>query len=138
MSFRDRSRNTEARTEGIVCLLVMMLLFPLLLLTYFAKNSVPPPANAVYINDSDVTAETLTGALGIDKTIAQRLMAERARRNGFESVGQILALRQRSGEETKDNAERGMMNDESRFSFITHHSSLIIVFSLNPQPSTLN
>lgn len=96
MSVRDRSRNTESKIEGIMCLLVLLLLLPLLLLTYLAKTSVPAPANAVHINDSDVTAEKLTSALGVDKTIAQRLIEERTRRKGFESIGQILSLHSQS------------------------------------------
>lgn len=91
MSVRDRSRRTEAKTEGIVSLLALVLLAVVLFCVYAGRSPAPLPANAVYINDSEVTAESLTGALSITPDLARRLVEER--RGGYDSVAQILARR---------------------------------------------
>ena len=93
MSVRDRSRKTEAKTEGILALLVILMLVPVLLLAYWGHTRADVPANAVYINDSDMTAEKIAQSLGVKADVGNALLQERIRRGHFESVEQITGRR---------------------------------------------
>ena len=65
MPARDHTRKSEARTEGIISLLPLLVLLPVLLFVYWGHASGDIPANALYINDGDVTAEKVTQALRV-------------------------------------------------------------------------
>lgn len=93
MSVRDRSRKTEAKTEGVLALLVILMLVPVLLLAYWGHARSDVSTNAVYINDSEVTAEKLAQSLGVKADVGRALLQERARRGHFESVEQITVRR---------------------------------------------
>jgi cell division protein FtsI/penicillin-binding protein 2/cell division protein FtsW (lipid II flippase) len=90
VTLRDRGRNHERRTEGLLSIAVLGVLFTALALVYFAPMRVAVPPDALQLNET--TVDPLAAALDIEPTLAERILAVRTLRKGFNSVDQLLDI----------------------------------------------
>jgi len=108
LAVRDRSRKIERQLAAAVIALLLMTLG----LVFLAKGSGDAPKDAVMVNEA--TAETFARELGITRENAERLVAYRERRGGFESVDAMLRAKPLAAPQMRPPEERFLVRRPSQ------------------------